>query len=320
MSKYRNGLPQMNGETVITDGGMETTLIFHDGCDLPLFAAFGLMRTEEGRDRLKAYYRRYFDIARRNGVGFVLETPTWRASPDWGARLGYDAAALKAINASSVDFLEALRRKWETPGTRCVVSGCVGPRGDGYSPETLMTAEEAESYHAPQVRAFADSGADMVGVLTMTHAGEAAGIARAARAAEMPVAISFTVETDGRLPSGQALGDAVAEVDAASDRWPAYFMINCAHPSHFAGALDEGAAWTRRIGGLRANASTMSHAELDNAETLDEGDPAALGRDYRELLARMPWINVLGGCCGTDHRHIAAICGACVGDGRAAAE
>lgn len=312
MSRYRQSLPQLSGETFLTDGGMETTLIFHEGRDLPCLAAFDLMATRDGRDCLIAYYRRYLSIAAENSVGFILETPTWRASPDWGARIGYGEETLKAVNAESVALLAGLREECETPATKCVVSGCVGPRGDGYAPDATMTATQAEAYHAPQIGAFAEAGADMVGAITMTHAGEAAGIVRAARAAGMPTVISFTVETDGCLPDGQPLGEAIGAVDDETEGYASYFMINCAHPSHFVDSLTTGESWLRRIHGVRANASRKSHAELDNSDTLDEGDPVALAKDYRELRRLMPWLNVLGGCCGTDHRHVAAICAACV--------
>jgi homocysteine S-methyltransferase len=312
MSKYRNALPQMNGGMFLTDGGLETTMIFHEGHDLPCFSAMELLKTAAGRGALDAYFERYVPLAQAAGAGFIFESPTWRSSPDWGAALGYDPAALAAANVRAIATMEAQRARYESPETPCVISGCIGPRGDGYSPDTLMDAGEAEAYHAVQIGIFADTAADMVTGMTMTHPGEAAGIARAARAAGMPAALSFTVETDGRLPDGTALGAAIELVDDEAGDAVAYYMINCAHPTHFADALALDAPWVRRIRGLRANASRMSHAELDNAERLDEGNPVELGGEYRDLLARMPWINVLGGCCGTDHRHVAAIADACV--------
>jgi S-methylmethionine-dependent homocysteine/selenocysteine methylase len=174
-----------------------------------------------------------------------------------------------------------------------------------------MSAGEAASYHAAQIDTFADTEADMVAAMTMTYAEEAIGIARAAKAARMPVVISFTLETDGRLPTGQSLGEAIEAVDAATEAWAAYFMINCAHPTHFARAIESREGWCRRIRGMRANASRRSHAELDSSPDLDEGNPVELGGEYRAILTSHPWINVLGGCCGTDHRHVEAISHAC---------
>jgi S-methylmethionine-dependent homocysteine/selenocysteine methylase len=303
----RDRLPQLSGELFITDGGMETTLIFHRGIDLPYFASFDLLATGEGRQALRDYYEPYVSLARDRGVGLLLDTPTWRANRDWGELLGYSEDALARANRDAVALVGGLRTQ---DGPPIVVSGCIGPRGDGYQPESLMTAEEAQSYHAAQVETFAGTDADLVSALTLNYAEEAVGIARAADDAAMPVAISFTVETDGRLPTGQGLSEAIEQVDAETNGTPAYFMINCAHPTHFAGVVAEGGPWLERLGGLRANASRKSHAELDESDSLDAGDPEELGEQYAELHSRLPRVTVVGGCCGTDHRHIGAICDA----------
>jgi S-methylmethionine-dependent homocysteine/selenocysteine methylase len=304
MSKYRTTLPQLNGELFLTDGGIETTLIFHDGFDLPYFAAFDLLKNDGGREGLRNYYKPYVELAREHGVGFVLESATWRASPDWAEQLGYTPAALDDANRKAIELLEEIREENETEQTKMVISGCIGPRGDGYNPEELMTEAEAELYHAVQIGTFANTAADMITAITMTHAEEAIGIARAARAVGLPVVISFTVETDGRLPTGQTLEDAIEQVDAATGNAPAYYMINCAHTTHFDDALAAGEAWAGRIRGLRANASRMSHAELDEAEELDDGNPEEFGHDHGELRSAFSHINVFGGCCGTDLRHV----------------
>lgn len=310
MAKYRKNLPQLEGTTFLSDGGMETTFIFHDGIDLPEFASFVLMATPEGRQRLKDYYISYLKIARENGTGFILDTPTWRANPDWGAKLGYDAEGLRAINRDSVDLLLELRREFETAATPCVIDGVIGPRGDGYKAGN-MNANEAETYHAAQIESFAQTEADMVAAYTLTNYNEAIGIAKAAKTHAVPCVISFTVETDGKLVTGLSLGDAINRVDDATGGSPAYYMINCAHPSHFVDALEKGEAWLDRVRGIKANASTKSHAELDNSVTLDAGDPVDLGRWYNGLTRSFPQMRILGGCCGTDHRHVAAICEAC---------
>jgi S-methylmethionine-dependent homocysteine/selenocysteine methylase len=308
----RSQLPQLSGAPFITDGGLETSLIFDDGIELPHFAAFVLLRGAEGLEALRAYYEPYVEIAVQRGVGIVLDTPTWRANPDWGDLLGYSPDQLAEANRRGVALLEDLR---STTGARAqvIIGGCIGPRGDGYSVGTVMTAEEAQRYHEPQVSTFAATAADLVSALTLTYVDEAVGLALAAEAAGIPSVISFTVETDGLLPSGQPLGDAIEEVDARTAGSVAYFMINCAHPTHFAHVLDDDRPWRGRIRGLRANASEKSHAELDEAEELDSGDPAALARDYGELRARLSNLTVVGGCCGTNHRHVAEICAAVTG-------
>jgi S-methylmethionine-dependent homocysteine/selenocysteine methylase len=284
---------------------METTLIFRDGLELPDFASFVLLDDRDGLESLRAYYRSYISIAARYGVGIVLDTPTWRANPDWGARLGYSAEALEDVNRRSVALLEEVRAEAEE-GVEMLISGCIGPRGDGYVVGNAMSPDEAQAYHWAQITTFAGTTADLVSALTLNYADEAAGIARAAAEAGIPAVISFTVETDGRLPSGQELRDAVAEVDAATDGAPAYYMVNCAHPTHLEDVLADGGL--ERVRGLRANASTKSHAELDEAEDLDQGDPDDLAERYRALRPLMPGLNVVGGCCGTDERHIEAIC------------
>lgn len=304
-------LPQLDDRTLfLTDGGIETTLIFDDGLDLPYFAAFVLLKSPEGRAALRRYYARYLDLAREKRTGFVLESATWRASTDWGHRVGSSQAELDAANADAIGLLKDLRGDYATTVSPMVLSGCVGPRGDGYDPGTVMTATEAESYHGRQVRVFAESGVDQVTAMTMTNVPEALGVVRASQAVGLPVAISFTVETDGSLPTGESLRDAIRAVDAETGAGPAYYMINCAHPVHFSDVLERHGEWTARIRGIRANASTRSHAELDAAPDLDAGDPDDLGARYAAILEQFPHINVLGGCCGTDDRHVARICDA----------
>jgi len=316
MAKYRTRLPQLSDKLFLTDAGMETYLIFHEGTDLPHFASFDLMKSREGVAQVRRYYARFATMARDAGLGFVFETPTWRANRDWAAKLGYDAAALAEVNRSCVALMAEMRAEFETPRSPMVISGNIGPRGDGYNPERMMSAREAEAYHAEQINVFKDTEADLVSAFTMNYVNEAIGVARAAKAAGMPAVISFTVETDGRLPTGQTLKDAISETDAATGRAPAYYMLNCAHPTHFADALAKDEPWTRRLRGLRANASTRSHAELDAAPDLDAGDPELLARQYRDLRGRMRQFTVLGGCCGTDHRHVEQIFLACTAEER----
>jgi S-methylmethionine-dependent homocysteine/selenocysteine methylase len=311
MSKYRNALPQLGGGLFATDGGIETTLIFLEGLELPDFAAFDLLRRPEGEAALQKYFRTYARLARRFGVGLVLESATWRASRDWADRLGYSRAALAAANRRAIDLLEKLRAELETDKTRIVVSGCVGPRGDGYNPVDVMSPEDAQTYHTEQIETFATTSADMVTAITMNYAEEAIGITEATRQARLPVAISFTVETDGRLPTGEALSAAIERVDGATAAYPAYYMINCAHPTHFDALLASSQPWTRRVRGLRANASRKSHAELNESTELDIGNPAELAAQYAALRRRLPGLAVMGGCCGTDDRHVEAIIAAC---------
>jgi S-methylmethionine-dependent homocysteine/selenocysteine methylase len=304
-------LPQLAGGTFITDGGLETTLVFRHGLELPCFASFPLLDTEDGLELLRSYFDIYLALADTHGVGVVVDAPTWRASDDWGEQLGFSRAEIADINRRGVDFVEEVRSR-APEGVTVVTCGAIGPRRDAYQADTVMTAGEAEAYHSSQLRTLAETSIELVTAYTLTNVPEAVGIVAAAGGSGLPVAISFTVETDGRLPSGESLQEAIEEVDAASGATAAYFMINCAHPSHFRDELPVDQNVAGRIRGLRANASTRSHTELDESKTLDDGDPTALAADYRDLRARLPNLNVVGGCCGTDERHVAAICAAWV--------
>ena len=259
------------GETTfIGDGGLETTMIFERGIELPEFASFQLLDDERGRAALADYYRSYIELAAAHGVGFTLDTPTWRASGNWGRRLARSDDEIGELNREAVDFGLRLReeRGGEVPIAVC---GTLGPEGDAYRPARFLGPDEAADYHAPQVEALVAAGVDMVSAYTLSYVDEAIGIVAAA-----------------------------------------YLMVNCAHPSHFAGELEAGGAWRERIGGIRANASRRSHAELDDLPDLDSGDPDELAGEYRELVEALPSLGVLGGCCGTDARHVAAICAACL--------
>jgi len=288
--------------TVVTDAGMETDLIFHRGIDLPEFAAFPLLDSAPGRQALRDYYAAFAEIAARHQLALSLESPTWRANPDWGARLGYDAPALARVNADAMSFLSALADEYAVPVT---LVGMIGPRGDGYVSDGPVDPIAAHRYHAPQVAALVNGGAQQVTAYTLTEVGEAVGITRAAREVGVPVAVGFTVETDGRLPSGMTLGDAIARVD--EDAPPDSYLVNCAHPRHIAAGLSAEASWLGRIEGVRVNASQLSHAELDESEALDEGDIGSLAREVVGLIDLLPNLRLVGGCCGTDARHVATM-------------
>jgi S-methylmethionine-dependent homocysteine/selenocysteine methylase len=292
----------------LTDGGLETTLIFHYNIELPHFAAFELLNTGEGREALKNYYEPYFRVAQRYGLTYILETPTWRANPDWGFKLGYSRHELNSINRLSVLFLREMQLSLSPTDNKILVSGCIGPRGDGYSPTFCMTLAEAIEYHGEQIRTFALADVDIITGMTLNYSDEGTGIVLASKSVGVPVVISFTVETDGRLPNGESLGDAIQRVDSATDSYAQHFMINCAHPEHFSHILEDAGQWKNRIRGIRANASVKSHTELNESTTLDTGDKCALAKNYLELKLLLPSLRIIGGCCGTDHTHLEEVC------------
>ncbi|CAM9315717.1 unnamed protein product, partial [Heterosigma akashiwo] len=344
--RYRATFPELVSQYMFaTDGGLETVLIFEKGKDLPEFASFVLLESDagDGPQTLGSYYLEYMEVACSRGFGVILETATWRASQRWADMIApskYPPERLEQLNWQAAQLVHEVRESFlakheqqEGGGGRgavppILISGSVGPAGDGYRPAELLTAEEARAYHAPQVRALKRSAADFVTGLTLCYAEEAIGLALAANDAGVPVVISFTVETDGALPNGESLASAISRVDAAAR--VEYFMVNCAHPTHFAPVLTAEAAaegggqsspiW--RIRGIKVNASCKSHAELDKSTELDAGDPVQLGAEVailrEQLLAAEKnsrgvegagggGLRVMGGCCGTAAVHIAQI-------------
>jgi S-methylmethionine-dependent homocysteine/selenocysteine methylase len=312
MAKYRNQLSQLSNTFFITDGGLETTLIFQEGVELPEFAAFHVLKDEAGCEWMRSYFHTFINIARKYDVGLILGSATWRANPDWIQKLGYPDQHVISVNHKAIELICDIRDKYETEKNPMVIEGCIGPRGDGYNPTVIMSAEEAQAYHATQIDAISKTNADMVTAMTLTYPEEAIGIARAAKVVGMPVVISFTVENDGRLPTGQTLKEAIEFVDEATQSAPIYYMVNCVHPSILEHILNFEEAWVTRIRGIRGNASKKSHAELNDSKELDDGNPAEFGEHNRMLLNKLKNLNIIGGCCGTDYRHIEEICKTCI--------
>ncbi len=308
-SKSQSLLKDIGTEVLLTDGGLETVMVFLEGLDLPQFASFTLLDSDEGRTALTKYYNAFLDEAVAQQAGFVLDTATWRASAGWGQVMGLEADRIDAINREAVAFVRALRAA-RPKGQHILINGVIGPHGDAYAPDQVLSAEAAQNYHRRQVEVLAGSGVDLISAMTISSHGEAIGIAKAAEVVDQPVTLSFTVETDGRLISGMTLADAIHRTDDATDGAPLWYGINCAHPDHFRHILT--GDWVDRIGSVRANASRLSHAELDEAAELDSGDPTELARDYHQLLHILPGLHVVGGCCGTDLRHVAAIGRSCL--------
>jgi homocysteine S-methyltransferase len=306
MARYRQALPQLDGNTYLCDAGLETDLIFNHGIEIREFAAHTLMEEDQGRQALSDYFQGFLSLARDSGCGYILDTQTWKAHPHWGEDLNASNEQLQQANQDSVAFIVGLRDQYSSNAGPIVLNAIVGPRGDAYAPEAELAVDEAETYHAQQLQWLAGTEVDMVTAMTFTQSDEAIGFVRAANALNLPAVISFTVETDGKLPTGESLASAISAVDAATQSGAAYFMVNCAHPDHFSDVLGD-EPWARRIRGIRCNASRQSHAELDACETLDDGNPAELGDQYLQIKSKMPWMNVFGGCCGSDLRHVTQI-------------
>ena len=293
---------------LLTDGGLETDLIFNHNIELEHFAAFPLVENKAQKNVLKNYYKDYLELAKTYQTGFILESPTWRANLDWGNELGYSEAQLIEVNKEAIALMKELKGQYEKDLSEIHISGQIGPKGDGYVVGGTMSSDEAAKYHNLQVEAFNSAGADMVTAITMTYIDEALGVVLSAQHHKIPVVISFTIELDGNLPSGEGLKEAIEAIDSKTNSYASYYMINCAHPTHFLDILKDDGKWKNRIKGIRANASTMSHEELDECEELDTGDKQLLSQGYEELNKLLPNLKIIGGCCGTDHTHIAHIC------------
>lgn len=300
------GLPQLDGTLMTCGGGFETWLQYVDGFELRHFCAFELLNDPRGVECLRDYHRKVVEASVGNGFGVINEGLHYRSSRDWGELIGFSKDALEEINIRGIEFYRDFAREYETEETPMLVGGVIGPRGDAYNVGRTPDAAEAEDYHSEQIQTFKKAGADLVTAATFSSVEEVIGLARAARAAEMPVVISFFVARGGKLKGGETLEDAIAQVDAATGHAPAYYMVNCTHPTEFEPGLTEG-DWTRRLGGFMPNAVAMETLDLCKLGHLEDGDPEELGGQMARLAERFPHINVWGGCCGTDGRHFGEI-------------
>jgi S-methylmethionine-dependent homocysteine/selenocysteine methylase len=300
-------LPQIAGHGMASGYGNETWLQYVDGFELRHFCAFELLDDPRGRVCMTDYHRKIVEAAVANGFGVINEGIHYRASRDWGALIGYSRDGLEEINIRGIEFYRDFAREYGSPETPMIVGGCIGPRGDAYETGRLPDAAEAEDYHSEQIATFMKAGADMVTAATFSGVEEAIGLTRAASAAGMPVAVSFFARTKGgRLEGGETLEEAIAAVDAATDNVPLYYMVNCSHPAEFEPGLTPG-DWTQRLGGFMPNAVAMETLTLCSLGHLEDGDPKELGGQMADLAKRYPHVNVWGGCCGTDGRHIGEI-------------
>ncbi|MFT3987754.1 homocysteine S-methyltransferase family protein [Aestuariivirga sp.] len=302
----RAALPQQAGHLMTTAGGFETWMQYVDGFKLRHFCGFELLNDPRGVTRLRDYHRKVVEAAVANGFGVINEGLHYRASRDWGDLTGFSREGLAEINMRGIDLYRDFAREYQSPQTPMLVGGVIGPRGDAYNVGRTPDAAESEDYHSEQILTFRKAGADHVTAMTFSSVEEAIGLARAAKALDMPVVISFFVAPGGKLKGGETLDEAISRVDAATGTAPAYFMINCTHPTEFTPGLTPG-PWNSRLGGFMPNAVAMETLDLCKLGHLEDGDPQELGGQMAELAQRFPHVNVWGGCCGTDGRHIGQI-------------
>lgn len=294
-------------DLTITDGGIETHMIFLLGRELKNFALFECLKDPDGKAKLTQMYKSYLKCAQDRCCKMQLGSPTWRASSDHMAGMGYDVTEVAEYNRRGVEFMRSFREAHSDSGVHLTISGDVGPRGDGYVPDSIMTIVEAKEFHSLNIGGLSSGGAELIQALTINYWQEAAGIVLAAKDVSLPVTISFVVETDGKLVHGMALQEAIQNVDEATNGYATHFGINCAHPTHFSSTLaDMDTNSCARIKQIRVNASKCTHAELDEAEELDCGDVEGLAKEVAHLKLKHG-LTTVGGCCGTDNRHIEAM-------------
>lgn len=306
----RRSIPPLSTKPFLTDGGLETTIVYKEKIDLPCFAAITLLSTTQGTELLRRLYIKYVDVALSHNAGIVLEARVWRGAPIWAQPLGLTSAELIALNVKAVELLLDLRQQVETQSTPIVISGNIGPLSDAYKLSNRPGREFVREQYREQIKALVDAGVDMLSITTITDTEEMIAAIEIAREHDIPIHASFSVERDGKLLNHRNLEEAIAEVDTTTNGYAAYFGINCAHPAHVKELLKTMPESTRsRIGSFRGNASLRSHEELDNAAELDRGDIAKFATDFEDVARLLPSLRVAGGCCGTDEEHVAAVAG-----------
>lgn len=295
------------GELFLTEGGTETEIMYKHGFELPEFAMFPLLENPIAVTAMRDMFRSQLDVAAEFAMSMLLTGIDYRASPDWGAKLGYSPHGLAQANIQSIEFLRELAGEYNGQIPRTLIGGTIGPRGDAYQLNRTITAAEAEDYHSVQLATLKQAAVDFACAATFNNIPEAVGVARAAKKIGVPLIVSLTVDSSSRLKSGPTVADAIQAIDfEAADAAPISYLLNCSHPVEFEPALTAG-PWTSRLHGFRPNASKMEKLALCKLGHLEEGDPVELGRLMGGLARRYPHMNVWGGCCGTGDTHLRAI-------------
>ncbi len=306
-NECKRRLPEANDRLFLTEAGIETTMMYKKDWEFRHFCLFELLQNDRFVDDLRTYHTGLIEVAVEHKVGHLLDGVHYRASPDWGALLGMSEQQLADLTAKGIEIYSELSQEYATEDTPIPVGCCIGPRGDAYNADLVMSAEEAEEYHSVQIATAKSAGADFISALTFNHIEEAIGITRAASAAEIPIIMSFSLGREAVLKTGPTIGDAIEAVEVATDRAPLFYMINCNHPIDFAPAIAAPGRWIDRLKGVRPNASSLDHGILCKLGHLEEGDPIELGQQMGDLARRFPQLNVFGGCCGTDRPHMEQI-------------
>lgn len=299
--------PRLDGRFYLTEGGAETEIMYKWGFELPEFAMFTLLDNPEADEVIRNMYRRYFDVAAAHDTGILAMGHDYRASPDWAQKLGYSAADLTRFQHRTMQFLDDVRAEYADRVSDAYITACIGPRGDAYGTGGDISASEAEDYHAVQLGNLEGTAADMAVAATFNNIPESIGVIRAANRMGIPIGVSLTLTPEGRLRSGPTLREAVETIDEVTGGAAEWFGTNCAHPLEFEPALDDAGPWLDRLRYVRPNAAKMDKLALCELGHLEDGDPVELGEQMGEVARRFPRADILGGCCGTDERHLSEI-------------
>ena len=299
--------PRLENKFYLTEGGVETEVMYKWGYELPEFAMFPLLDNPEADAVIRNMFRRYLDVAAEQNTGLLLNGHDYRASPDWAAKLGYSAEGLRDMQRRTIQFLDDMRTEYAGRVSDVYIAACIGPRGDAYGTGGEITVDEAEDYHSLQLQNLDGTAADMAVAATFNNIPEAIGVIRAASEKGMPIGVSLTLTPEGRLRSGPSLREAIENVDEATDGRAAWFGTNCSHPLEFEPALYDAGPWLERLRYIRPNAARMDKIALCSLGHLEDGDPVELGEQMGEVARRLPNADIIGGCCGTDERHLSEI-------------
>lgn len=268
-----------------------------------------LIYDKSGRAALEAIYRQYLDIGQRYQLPLLLSTPTWRAGRE---RIAAAGLAGRDVNGDNSRFLAELRDSYGDYARQVAICGLMSCRGDAYKPAEAMSANAAGDFHSWQANALAAAGVDFLLAATLPALSEAIGLARAQAATGLPYLISFVARPEGTLLDGTPLDTAIATIDVAITPRPLAYLINCTHASIFRSALlnerNSSPLVRARIIGLLANTAALSPDELDESAELVEEAPEVFGNSVAALRDELN-MKVLGGCCGTDERHIDCLAG-----------
>ncbi|MCB8822139.1 homocysteine S-methyltransferase family protein [Microvirga rosea] len=299
-----------SGVVFLTDGGIETRLIYEFSLGLRDFASFPELFDSRGRAALRKVYTSYLDVAAQSGRPMLIGSPTWRAHPDGLRHAGFgEPDDLTRVNTEAVSFLRELRREMKLE-KQVYIAGVIGPRGDGYRAEGAPQTEEAQHYHHAQARALADAGVDFLYAPTFASRTELIGVALAMAGTGCTYALAPVINGHGDLPDGSSLSEVISFIDATVQPRPLYYLTGCVHASTFSDAVADDdrlqPLMPKRLVGMKANASALPPEKLNDLDHVEGDEPAAFARGILNLHNKYS-LRILGGCCGTDAGHIRAL-------------